>query len=454
VPAQGAAVIASEQALNHAARQDVEALRARNLELELAVKAGLALQEDIKALRERNAVLERELDAVRAENVLLANREFAMRQDYAVKLDETRPALPVTADSVFIGHTIDEAGRRVRPYHIALGTLQKSTSLLGRMGSGKSSFGKVITAQLKQRGIGVVVFDRSGEYRPLFAQDDIILEHELQFNPFDSYGYWDDDALHDFVANTFFGFLDTARGATNLGSLQLLVKHYLQETKPRDRNLAGFAAFIDERYEIFGIGTPTANSILGWIRVFLNDPNLQRVFACEQTNPKIKRLVTQAGSCCIVLNEANERVRSIVTASILKQLARKMFRDFKTRGLTTSRPLTTCVIVEETADIVKGRAEKAFFREQLRDSRKAGLAYMLFPRTESNLAELGINNVLEEVGVIGCFQINEYPQIRHPAFLEALKARAGSLTPGQAVFLQDGRVDVVQCAQHEEILVE
>lgn len=377
------------------------------------------------------------LEEAHAEIVELRNREHFLRQELALIVEDSQD-VPTPEDAIHLGEV---AGQ---DYYLNLRTLQRSACLFGRQGSGKSNMAKLLTRELHARAISTIVFDYSGEFRKQFQADDIIEPDMIGINPFDDLGSWSDNEVQAFVQNGFFSFMDaTKRSAVNQGAISKLIHQYFQHYPAGARTLGGFRSFLSEYGEVMRVNRSTLSSIEGYIDKFLYDPQLAGVFTAKQTHPAIRRAITGDGNACVVLAGLHRKVQGIAVISIMRQIAYRYEMAYLQSGTTGERPLSRVLILEETVNMINGQGERDFLENFLRVSRKWGLSACLFARGAAGFKALGVGNLVEEVGLLAFFPLNEYLPLRNTDLSRALKSKSTTLRPGQAVMFQDGETQIV-----------
>ena len=397
-----------------------------------------------KELEEENEFLRRDNEQLALQVRDLTNREYYLRQELLAIQDE-RSNLVQHPDRVHIGAYLGQKpGDMTLPCHLPLPTLSRSLALYGKQGAGKTNLYLVISPQLRKLGVRQLCFDKAGELRGLFPRSEILEREQIRINPFDDMGLWKDREISAFVKYTFFSFFNaTNSAANNLGRIGKALHYYMREVPSGSRNLRNFLVYLDENKGRLEFPEATFQNIKGYIEGFLYDEDLAEVFDVAHSSPEIVRAIRGDASACIQVGQFPDRIRSVVATSILRHATRRMQRDFHEKASTQERPLTLFICVEETKDLVTGRAEQNFFEEQLRDSRKHGYGFMLFPRDDATMRDLGIDNILS-VGGIFFFQNNESVTVRNPHLQKVINNHMFSLPPGRCIMYTEGRDAIVQ----------
>lgn len=391
-----------------------------------------------------------EVKWLKEENAELVNREHAMRQEIRSFLNKAIGQPERNVDHVRIGKIlrIEPTDRVGDEYVLTTKVIQQSIAVFGAQGSGKSNMEQVLATRLMRLGVGVIIFDVAGEHAPFFDTDERFYEADIQINPFDNLdGYWSDDDLHGFISSGFFNYLDaTNRSATNQGKLTKVLDNYLSDTRkhPEVRNLAHFYQYLKDHADALDIHQATANNLKGYLENFLFNPALRRTFAAPHTSPRVRELIKNPVNAWVMLSGFTNQARSIITVSLLRQIASKMAREYAQLGTNQPRPLTRHIILEETRDIVQGDDEKAWLEGQLRDSRKRGYSFSLIPRDASNLRKMGIDNILAEVGAQIYFQSGGKMPTTSAAVSKVFDAHVAKLQTGEGLFYVAGKISKVK----------
>jgi hypothetical protein len=396
-------------------------------------------------VEEENEFLRKDNEQLALQVRDLSNREYYLRQEL-LAIEDERQGIRHHPDKFHVGVYVGQRpGDLALPCEIPLPILQRSVALFGKQGAGKTNFGLIISPQLRRMGVRQLVLDRSGEWRGLFKQSEIIEAEHIRINPFSDYdGLWKDREISSFFKYTFMSFFNsTNRGATNLGRIGKALHFYMSEVK-HGRSLRSFLDYLRENEERLAFPKATFDNITGYVEGFLYDDDLREVFDVQESSQQIVDLVRGNADACVQLGRFPDRIRSVVATSILRHAARRMQKEFHDKGSTQERRLSLFVTIEETADLIKGRAEQSFMEEMMRDSRKAGLGFLLFPRDDATMKELGIDNMLSSVGLVLFFDNNESISVRNPDLKKFIDGNMFGLPPGRCIMYMEGRATIVQ----------
>lgn len=375
------------------------------------------------------------------------NRKLRIRTQFLdheiVQRDDAR-GIYMEDDSVLIGDIIGDGPPR--QLFLPLEECVRGLAVFGKPGVGKSTLAMRVTKDLKALGVRrFVIHISGGEWEHMFEPSEILKGTYL--NPFDSLGIWSDDEIHKLVVNGFFRFAgQNNRGAVNLGSLHQLVGAYLEQYPDAVRNLRHFAGFVAETGEALDIPGPTLANIKGTIKRYLHDPELRRIFGGQDTDPALRDAIMGDGSACLYIGQNDDEAKSILATMCLMHLSKRYRKEYYDLGATRGRRMVQWVVIEETADILNGGDARtvSFMKSALRDSRKAGMGWCLIPRDQSSLRDIGVTNLMAEIGSVAVFQSNSNLTVDNDKLQGVIDNRQNSLEKGECILFTQGRTYVVK----------